>query len=76
MQFMIKDSPPKPNAGDVRTVRKFLLFPRVLRVGDEQGRKDFRWLERANIIQQCVRTLVPISFNWVNVWEDQYFAKN
>ncbi len=36
----------KPNLGDVREVKKFLLFP--YRLGNET-----RWLEKAKILQEC-----------------------
>lgn len=41
----------RPTVGDVRTVRRFLIFPKTLRIAHTQDRET-RWLEYATWEEQ------------------------
>jgi hypothetical protein len=48
-----------------RTVKRFLLFPKMLPVGNENGKIEMRWLETVNICKWL---------GWSGTWWDGFFV--
>lgn len=75
MRWQKKKSKNKPQEGNERIIKKFLLFPKCL-PQSQNGGKQWRWLEWAWIKQKCVTryygperssdVLDWISLRWVN----------
>jgi hypothetical protein len=69
----IRVKPPiKAQIGDVRTVTHFLLWPIKLQVG-EDGPWEWRWLERASLVQQYTRAQSWLG-NYVYAWDDLHWS--
>lgn len=63
--------PPPLAVGQVRTVRKFLLFPKTLTT--ERGVSEWRWLESASVRQVVQKKYIGSRWylDWVEVsWAD------
>lgn len=72
MKFELADPIPVPT-DSLRTVKKFLLFPRILR-NMETNRREFRWLEFA-IIQQSWGVIGDDGVGGaLSGWVDDYFV--